>query len=302
MLKKILVITSSIDCTVDYIIKKFESSAEFYRFDVDHFSEYKIVVGGYNQWTISCEQWEIQKNDIHSIYYRKPRLPKLDEFQCDYRGMIYKDIIALVNGIVDDFEGKVLTKPYILRKTENKIFQLLYAEKTRFKVPKSFIGNDNMVALSFLDQKAIIKPITTGKIVTEKKIELYQTNYFQQLNDDISLTPIYVQEYEMKKYEVRLTYINESFFAVKIDSEDKLDWRRNYGGLKYTIIECPSEIRNKCLHLLREFELHYGAFDFIVNENDEWVFLEVNPNGQWQWLEQKLQIPISQKIVEYLID
>lgn len=302
VLRKILVVTSSIDCTVDYIVQKYEKNAKFYRFNVDCFSEYKIVVGGCNQWIISCDKWEVRKSEIHSIYYRKPRLPKLDEFEYKYRGMIFKDIIALVNGIVDDFDGKVLTKPYILRKTENKIFQLLYAEKRGLIIPKSFIGNSNVEALSFLNQKSIIKPITTGKLVTENRTELYQTNYFEKFNDDITLMPIYLQEYERKKYEVRLTYINGSFFAVKIDSEDKLDWRKNYNGIRYTVIECPRKIISVCVQMLKEFELYYAAFDFIVNENEEWIFLEVNPNGQWQWLEHELQIPISEKIVDYLVN
>lgn len=299
--KKILIITSSIDCTVDYIINKYRDSAEFYRFDIDMFSEYEIVIGGNRQWVIRCDKWELEKKDLYSIYYRKPRIPKLDEYEYDYRSMIAKDIISLVNGIVDDFEGKVLTKPYILRKTENKVFQLLYAEKNGLLIPKSFIGNSNEKALKFFEEKSIIKPLTTGKLVRHKGIEIYQTNYFTEFDDNIALTPIYLQEYENKKYEVRLTYIDGSFFTVRIDSEDKLDWRKDYSGLKYSIIECPKAIANLCVRLLKSFELAYGAFDFIVNENDEWVFLEVNPNGQWQWLEQKLELPISEKIVEYLV-
>lgn len=49
------------------------------------------------------------------------------------------------------------------------------------------------------------------------------------------------------------------------------------------------------------FNLMFGAFDFIVTPRNEWVFLEVNPNGQWLWLERSLNLNISQKIVEYLI-
>lgn len=299
--KKILIITSSIDCTIDYILNKYRDTAEFYRFDIDMFSEYEIVIGGNRQWVICCDKWKLQKKDLYSIYYRKPRIPNLDEYEYAYRSMIAKDIISLVNGIVDDFEGKVLTKPYILRKTENKVFQLLYAEKNGFLIPKSFIGNSNEKALKFFEEKSIIKPLTTGKLVRNKATEIYQTNYFTEFNDNIALTPIYLQEYKNKKYEVRLTYIDGSFFTVRIDSKDKLDWRKDYSGLKYSIIECPKDVATLCVRLLESFEMVYGAFDFIVNENDQWIFLEVNPNGQWQWLEQKLELPISERIVEYLI-
>lgn len=268
---------------------------------MDRFGDYEIVVGDDAQWTILCAEWEIRKSNVHSIYYRKPRLPKLDEFEPDYRGMIYRDVISLINGIVDDFEGKVLTKPCILRKTENKIFQLLYAQKNGLIIPDSFIGNSNAKVKSFVDKKAIIKPITTGKLILENRTELYHTNYLKNINDDISLTPIYLQEYKEKKYEVRLTCVNEIFWAVRIDAEDKLDWRKNYNGLQYSLIECPENIRNVCLKMLKDFQLDFGAFDFIVDEDEKWVFLEVNPNGQWQWLEQELKIPISKQIVDFLI-
>ena len=299
--RKVLVITSSIDTTVDYIINKYENQADFYRVDVDMFSKYEFIIREDCQWQISCKDWVITKKEIYSVYYRKPRLPNLDNFDKCYHGMISKDIVSLVNGIVDDFEGKVLSKPYLLRKTENKVFQLLYAGKSGFLLPDSFIGNSSKVADGFGEMKSIIKPLTTGKVLTKNGIELYQTNYFDRLWDDISFTPIYLQKYINKNFEVRLTYIDGYFFPVRIDSDDKLDWRKNYSGLKYSVVECPDKIRQQCEHLLKHFDLNYGAFDFIVNEKNEWIFLEVNPNGQWQWLEHELGLPISEKIVDYLV-
>lgn len=300
-LKKVLIITNSIDCTVDYIEDKYKNVAEYYRLNVDKFSEYKISIENENQWIIECNKWMLKKKDLYSIYYRKPRLPKLDVFESDYRGMISRNIMSLINGIVDDFEGKVLSKPFLLRKTENEVFQLLYAQKKGLNVPKSYIGNNNKLVSDFLNKKSIIKPIAMGKIIKYNSEELFHTNYISNFDDDISLSPVYLQEYENKKYEVRLTVINSLLFAVRIDSEDKLDWRRSYDKIRYTLIECPKNIEILCLKILNDFGLVYGAFDFIVNENDEWVFLEVNPNGQWQWLEVELNLSISKEIINYLI-
>lgn len=300
-MKKILVITSSIDYTVDYIVDKYQTKVEFYRFDVDKFAEYEIIIGQAEGWIMRCKRWCIRESEIHSIYYRKPRLPHLDEFESDYRGMIAKDIIALVNGMVDSFKGKVLTKPYILRAAENKVYQLLYAKKEGLKIPESFIGNSTGVASCFTERHSIIKPITTGKIISKNHVEIFQTSCFTELNEDISLMPVYLQEYVSKKYEVRLTCINNNLFPIRIDSNDKLDWRKDYAGLKYEIIDCPEHVKKICLKLLDDFGLQYGAFDFIVTDNDEWVFLEVNPNGQWLWLEKLLNLTIAEKIVDYLM-
>ena len=99
-----------------------------------------------------------------------------------------------------------------------------------------------------------------------------------------------------------MTCIGDRAFAVRIDSDDKLDWRKNYAGLRYSIIECPQIIMKQCFQLMEDFGLKFGAFDFIVNKSDEWIFLEINPNGQWLWLEKELDIPISQGIIQYLVE
>lgn len=301
-MRAILVITSSMDVTVDYVIMKYHNDALFYRLNVDELSKYKINIGGKNQWTITCEDWALEKAGLYSIYYRKPILPDLSEYEKEYHGMIAKDIISLINGIADDFEGKVLTSPAILRKTENKTYQLLYAIRNGISIPESYIGNCEEDTLKYIEGKSIIKPLTTGKLKVCDGIEMYQTNYFNDLSEDIRLTPLYIQNYEEKQYEIRLTYINGNIFAVRLDSEDKLDWRKNYSGLKYSIVECPENVIIWCKKLMEDFELKFGAFDFIVNKSDEWIFLEVNPNGQWLWLEKILDIPISECIFKYLVD
>ena len=52
--------------------------------------------------------------------------------------------------------------------------------------------------------------------------------------------------------------------------------------------------------MLSYYNLVFGAFDYIVTPQNEWIFLELNPNGQWLWLEEALKLDISNKIIEYL--
>lgn len=294
--KRILVITSSFDQTVTYIIKQYPK-VSFFRFNVDQLKDYKVNINNQG-WSISHHDEYITNNDIYSIYYRKPTFPDLNEYDVSYHAMIHKDIIAIINGIVDAFSGTVLTKPYILRLTENKVYQLLYAEKHGFINPSSYIGNDQYQANDY--NQAIIKPLSAGKVHTNDGVEIYQTHIFQGTNEDVSLTPIYVQEYMNKQYEVRLTIINQYAYAVRIDTIDQVDWRNDYEHHHYTLIKCPEDIIKKCYNMMEDFRIVFGAFDFIVTPDDEWVFLEVNPNGQWLWLEESLHLDISQKIVEYL--
>lgn len=301
--RNILIITSSVDVTVDYIIEKYPSIS-FYRFNVDLFSQYKIKIGCSVEWEISSENWDIRisSKNIHSIYYRKPMFPDLNEFESAYWPMISKDIQTVITGLADSFRGTVLSRPYILRKTENKVFQLAYAIQNGLCIPYSCIGNDNDDLNLFSAGNSIIKPLSMGKVCTKEGCELYQTNMLRETDSDISLTPVYLQQYIQKSYEVRLTIINNHIFAVRIDCDDKTDWRRDYSSHQYSLIEVPSSVAKGCMNLLKDFGLAYGAFDFIVDQSRQWVFLELNPNGQWLWLEEALQLDISKYLVEYLLE
>ena len=300
--KYVLVITSKIDTTVDYIIEKYKK-VTFFRLDIDRFSDYIIDVGIMGIWSITdkVNNRKISKEEVCSIYYRKPFFPDLSEFDPAYVGMIQRDIVALITGIADEFEGKVLSKPSVLKRSENKVYQLLYSMKYNLNIPNSYIGNSNDYCKEFALKKSIIKPLTTGKVQRDGLFEVFQTSMFADFDDDISLTPVYVQDYKNKKYEVRLTVIDNYIYAVRIDTKDKVDWRKDYENHKYTVIECPQNVKSVCMKMLSDFGLKFGAFDFIVNELDEWIFLEVNPNGQWLWLEVSLGLDISQKIVDYLV-
>lgn len=303
--RDVLVITSSIDQTVDYVILKYSHIANFYRVNVDQFDQYVFYICNDHGWRIRSASWdkEMSQNEFHSIYYRKPQFPHLDEFEPEYRGMICQDILTIINGIADSFDGIVLSKPNILRKSENKVYQLLYAQKNDLILPKSFIGNCIKDADgSICDFKTIIKPLSVGKVYRKNQCEIYQTSYFDRYEENISLTPIYLQKYIEKLYEVRLTIINNICFPIKIVSENQLDWRKGYDKNQYSIVDVPNEILNSCKKMLYDFNLKFGAFDFIVDRKGNWIFLEVNPNGQWLWLERALNLKMSEEIVNYLTE
>ena len=61
--------------------------------------------------------------------------------------------------------------------------------------------------------------------------------------DSPELTPVYIQEYIKKSFEVRITVVDDDFFAVKIVSDNMIDWRAGNNN-QYEIIDIPIEIKN----------------------------------------------------------
>ena len=86
-----------------------------------------------------------------------------------------------------------------------------------------------------------------------------------------------MQEYIEKAFELRITIIGKKVFAIKIDSqaheETKIDWRLHTRINPHSIFELPSKIEKFCIEFLEDQKLLYGAMDFIVTPNNEYVFL-----------------------------
>lgn len=295
---KILVITSSIDYTVDYIISNY-TKVDFYRVNIDMFDRYRLLISP-DGWSIESDSGKILSDQVKSIYYRKPMLPYLGQFEMPYRTMIGQDIISTINGIADAFDGLVLTRPSVLRKTENKVYQMQKLRKCQIPFPASLIGNVPDMDFGLEARNKIIKPLTQGKLDLGDKFEFFQTSVLTNPVGDISLTPIYLQEMVKKAYEVRITCLDKYLWPVRIDSSDPIDWRKSTAKNRYELIDVPDHIREMCQNVLKEFGLWFGAFDFIVTPDDEWIFLEVNPNGQWLWLENLLNLDMSKRLVEFL--
>jgi glutathione synthase/RimK-type ligase-like ATP-grasp enzyme len=54
--------------------------------------------------------------------------------------------------------------------------------------------------------------------------------------------------------------------------------------------------------LVKKLGLEFGALDLIVTPDNEYVFVEINPNGQWAWIQQLCpEIPMRETLTDLLI-
>lgn len=125
--------------------------------------------------------------------------------------------------------------------------------------------------------------------------------------EDISLCPIIIQAYIPKQIELRITIVNKQLFACAIHSQSKdfpeahTDYRPYSDKLHHEPYTLPKDIEEKCLLLMEKLNLNFGCIDMIVTPDNEYIFLEINPNGQWLWIEEKTGLPISKAIADFLI-
>lgn len=106
-----------------------------------------------------------------------------------------------------------------------------------------------------------------------------------------------------KAYEVRVVAVGGQLFPVAIhatSSAARLDWRSDYDALSYELIQLPSDVDKGIRRYLDSLGLTYAAFDFVVDHDGCYTFLESNSSGQFGWLEANTGAPITDALADLL--
>jgi glutathione synthase/RimK-type ligase-like ATP-grasp enzyme len=193
-----------------------------------------------------------------------------------------------------------VSHPDRLREAARKPAQLLMAQDLGLQVPRTCITNDEQVAAEFIHRcngRVIVKATGAGWISTQdgSEVAYVLTNRLGEEDyaalGDVALAPVTFQEEIPKAYEVRVHVVGQEVLAIRIDSQKSsisaLDWRRyDIERTPYSPYSLPQEVARQCATLTRRCGLQFGAIDLIRTPEGEYVFLEINGNGQFLWAEE----------------
>ena len=314
----ILLLTNRQDITADYVVCELKRrNLKYIRFNTEDFPENVLGNIKFRDKTLNgsleFRDVSVPFQSIESIWFRRPVLSKISSIKI---GKKYKDYISresfwFLNGIWDNIDCFWISNPYSIQVAENKITQLHTAKELGFQIPKTLITNKYKEIIDFWDlcrREMIIKPIKDGRI-DEKN---FYTNKVGK--DDIKalkknktvILPSIYQKHIQKKYDIRVTVIGKETFPVEIHSQNdvntKTDWRTlENNTLIHKIHSLPDSIVQKCLKIVKYFNLEFGAIDMILAKNGEYYFLEINPNGQWAWIENRTGLKLTATLVNLLV-
>jgi hypothetical protein len=202
-----------------------------------------------------------------------------------------------------------------LMRAESKLLQLELASRLGLRVPDTLVTNDPREVRTFFHAhggRVITKLLDPLSQTMEGGDDFVYTSVVEAADleaiDSVQWAPQIFQPLLTKARELRVIIAGQRCYTGALDvrgcARAELDWRRalSTDGLSWTRDALPPATEAKARALLAELGLVYGALDFIVTpDGDEPVFLEVNPAGEWGWLERDLGYPIGDSLAEALV-
>lgn len=202
---------------------------------------------------------------------------------------------------------------YEEERQSNKIYDLFLAQKVGLNIPDSIVTNVKKDLLSFFQkhQRIITKSITLyPKIFFDNKE--YSSNktvivYQKEIDNlDTYFATSLFQEYVEKKIEIRIFYFENMFFSMAIfsqnDKKTEIDFRNyNYEKPNRNIpFKLPKEIENKLKKIIKNKRINSCSIDLILTPENKFVFLEINPQGQFEWVSGYCNYYIERKIANHI--
>lgn len=197
-----------------------------------------------------------------------------------------------------------------IRRASSRLGQMAVARKHGFAVPETLVTNDPVLAREFLRRKGkiVIKHISAGSPSSMGDRSLFTVaidQHDEEVLEQVRYCPTLLQECVEKAVELRVTVVGDRVFTAALETNKwantQIDCRRWVEtDLTYFRARLTDDINRRIVQLVRELRLEYGAVDFIAQPNGELVFLEVNPSGQWGYVEMASGHAITDAIISRL--
>lgn len=310
----VLFITNKDDISVDYLIKKLKNKTKsFLRINSEDISYISFLYCPNGDTIVKIKNTEYNLSSVKSVVFKRTPIKFDLNHNDENRKYLDNERKHFFEGIYLCLkDAKWINPMFSTHIAERKLFQLKLSKDIGFLIPDTIVTNNPFIANDFVISHAnsIIKPISNGLQVLKDEIYSIYTSeiskdFFKPFlqTKELFETPVFLQEKIENLYDIRVTIIGDNVIPVRIEKNNKLevDWRKPEISKKYSITELPEEIKSKLKNLHKKLNLIYSAIDLIQKPNGEFVFLEINPVGEWVWLESELNLNISELIINELL-
>lgn len=246
---------------------------------------------------------KIKLNEIKSIYWRWyygiSIIPSNNDPNSVYIAqMIERESTSAVESLFSTLDCLWVNSLEAIEMHRKKSYQLYIMAKNGIRVPKTLITNNKDELMPFFevnDGLLIYKPVRGGAH-TEK---IKQSDFSEERLNSLKYCPVQFQEY-IEGVDIRVYVIGDKIFSAEIRAKT-IDFREDPDA-KIIPVELPENVKQDCLKILDLMHLKFSGIDIRKNTSGEYVFIEANPSPMFTYFEGKTGFPISETLVQMLIN
>lgn len=239
--------------------------------------------------------------DLSCVWYRRmsvdPALP--EGTPRDVSRVVAAELRAFLHGVLAASRVPVFAPKWVISHADHRPRQLSLARAAGLAVPRALTTTDLTEARAFIESlggRAITKLYTSVPVSeTEASAEVMMTTPIDTATLDemdpgeLRLCPATFQEHLEKAAEYRVTIVGRRLFTARLDASGTrgaTDWRRANVELAraWAPAALPVPVEAALGRLMDRLRLDYGAADIVETTDGRFVFLEVNPAGEYLWL------------------
>ena len=302
----VLIVTETDDQHANIIQKRLRQRLiPVFRLDYDSYTEQTLVWRpgslGKNIPSIFLPECEVS-----TVWYRLRR--QIPVVQNEIDSFVSQEKSGLFDALLNRYnDSRWINAREHLTRARPKLYQLEVAREVGFKIPDTIVTNNLEALIEFAEtyrNDVVVKPIQTQVLHSNDGSLVLGTrklpkDYFGNV---LNLVPCYVQERLVIKYEIRVVTFGTRTYAFKLTASQHVDDLKQLclNQIKHEPYYLDEETEHKLSRLMAYFGLEFAAVDLAVTDNDELFFLEINPNGQWLWLQYMTQINLEDQFIDFL--
>jgi glutathione synthase/RimK-type ligase-like ATP-grasp enzyme len=248
---------------------------------------------------------EVVVADLDAVWFRRltgePRIPGSlrDE---GIRDLVINDCrAALLGMMLTEFGGTWVSHPEMSRAAQNKLVQLKMAQRARLRLPRTLVSQDPQKVRRFcenLEYRVVVKPV----IGSQKTPVMAGMVTPEVLTDDaVRLSPAIYQEFVPGTRHLRVCCFGTRVRTALLETET-LDWRYPLDA-DVAPYELDAETAGCVLQVIEHLGLRMGIIDMKLDADGRPVWLEVNPQGQFMFLEGMCSgMRLTQTFADFLVE
>lgn len=256
----------------------------------------------------SAQDEPLAFSDVRAVWWRRPQPLQVDPRiqRPSYRGFAYSESMEAMTGLWQALDVFWVNHPTRDEVAARKVYQLRVAQELGLQIPFTLVSNDPDEVRAFVAARGSEPTVYKAFSATEqewRETRLLKPEELAGL-DNVAYAPVIFQEYVPAGVDLRITVVGEAIFAAAIHSQDTsypVDFRMDMAQARVEAVQLPREVEEQLQAFMTHLGLVYGAIDMRRTPEGRYVFLEVNPAGQWLFIEQRTGQPIAATLASLLV-